>query len=198
MLAAVVAKKIPTAAINANQIRRIRDFSDPEITQTVVSIWGQIRDGRNPDRERVVRRYLELVSHGPRGNPQAGAKVYERLCAQCHQFKGKGMSVGPSLNENGRTGLPLLVSNILDPNLVIGKDYQARTAVLDDGRVISGLIMEDSPTRVVLKLAGDKLETIPRDRLESLKISDVSLMPDAQEKQMTDTEFRDLVAFLVN
>jgi putative heme-binding domain-containing protein len=107
------------------------------------------------------------------------------------------VAVGPKLDENGRTGVPLLVSNILDPSLVIGKDYQARLVVMEDGRSLTGLVVEDSPTRIVLKVAGDKREVAPKDKIEKMKVSDVSLMPEQLEKQMTPQEFKDLIAFLM-
>ena len=51
---------------------------------------------------------MRLLRNGVRGNVANGAKVYEKHCAQCHQFRGKGVEVGPKLDENGRTGVPLL------------------------------------------------------------------------------------------
>jgi putative heme-binding domain-containing protein len=197
LLDAVAAQKIPTAAVNANQIRRMMQFGDAALAQRVTAVWGKIREGRNPNRERLAAEYLNHVQRHSKGDPALGAKVYEKICAQCHQFKDKGVAVGPKLDDNGRTGLPLLVSNIMDPNLVIGKDYQARLLVLEDGRTLTGLVVEDSPSRVVLKLAGDKREIVPKANIERMKISDVSLMPEEVEKQMTKDEFRHLVAYLL-
>jgi putative membrane-bound dehydrogenase-like protein len=194
---AVTAKQIPTAAVNVNQIRRMQEFGDKKLAERVAAVWGQIRSGRNPDREKIVADHMKMFRNGVRGNVANGAKVYEKHCAQCHQFRGKGVEVGPKLDENGRTGVPLLVSNILDPSLVIGKDYQARLLLMEDGRSLTGLVVEDSPTRIVLKVAGDKREVAPKDQIEKMKVSDVSLMPEQLEKQMTPQEFRDLIAFLM-
>jgi putative membrane-bound dehydrogenase-like protein len=194
---AVTAKHIPTAAVNVNQIRRMQEFGDKKLAERVAAVWGQIRSGRNPDREKIVADHMKMFRNGVKGNISNGAKVYEKHCAQCHQFRGKGVEVGPKLDENGRTGVPLLVSNILDPSLVIGKDYQARLLLMQDGRSLTGLVVEDSPTRIVLKVAGDKREVAPKDQIEKMKTSDVSLMPEQLEKQMTPQEFRDLIAFLM-
>ena len=54
LLAAVEAKQIPTTALNVNQLRRLQKSKDPEIVARVKAIYGTIRDGRNPQRERVV------------------------------------------------------------------------------------------------------------------------------------------------
>jgi putative heme-binding domain-containing protein len=88
------------------------------------------------------------------------------------------------------------VSNVLDPSLVIGNVYQARIVATVDGRVLTGLPVEETDERVVLKVQGGTLETIPRDEIEEFKVSEVSMMPEQLEKQLTPQEMADLFAFL--
>jgi putative heme-binding domain-containing protein len=85
---------------------------------------------------------------------------------------------------------------VFDPSLVIGVSYQARTVRAADGRVVTGLLTEDSPQRVVLKVQGGKLETIAREDVEAMKISELSLMPEGVEKQLQPQEIADLFAFI--
>ena len=66
-----------------------------------------------------------------------------------------------------------------------------------DGRVLTGLLVEDSPQRVVLKTQGGKLETVPRDDVEESRISKLSLMPEGVEDQLKPQELADLFAFLI-
>jgi len=91
---------------------------------------------------------------------------------------GEGKEVGPDITSNGRASFDQLLSNVFDPSLVIGKDYRPLTVATADGRVVSGLVVEDSDQRVVLKVQGGKLETIARKDVESSKQSQVSLMPE--------------------
>ena len=67
---------------------------------------------------------------------------------------------------------------MFDPSLVIGAAYQARTVVTDDGRVLTGLVVEDNEQRLVLKMQGGKLETIARGDIEEVRVSQLSLMPE--------------------
>src|SRR5690606_13925205 len=90
-----------------------------------------------------------------------------------------------------------LLSNVLDPSLVIGAGYQAYNVVTSDGRVLSGLIVEDTPQRIVLKLQGGKTEAIPRNDVEEAAPSPTSLMPEGLERQISQQELADLFAFLV-
>src|SRR5262249_9810469 len=154
-----------------------------------------IREGRNPQRELVVdqvRRSLRTMS----GDPFAGRAVFDKPCAQCHKIHGQGQDVGPDITANGRNDFQQLLSNVLDPSLVIGPGYQATTLSTTDGRVLTGLLVEDGRDRVVLKLQGGKLETIPRDQGDESKTAEVSLMPEDVEKQLTPQETAALFAFL--
>ena len=97
-----------------------------------------------------------------KGDATGGVAVFKKLCAQCHKIYGEGQDVGPDLTNDGRANFDLLLSNVFDPSLVIGASYQATNVVTTQGRSLTGLLVEDSPQRVVLKLQGGKLETIPR------------------------------------
>ena len=109
----------------------------------------------------------------PQGRPRRPRRrrgVFQNVCAQCHKIYGEGQEVGPEITLNGRGSYEQLLSNVFDPSLVIGPAYQATTVATADGRVLTGLLVEDSPQRLVLKLQGGKLETIargPRSRSRS-------------------------------
>jgi putative heme-binding domain-containing protein len=118
------------------------------------------------------------------------------VCGQCHKIYGEGQEVGPDITVNGRGSFDQLMSNVFDPSLVIGAAYQAQTVITADGRVITGLIAEDSPQRVVLKVQGGKLETIARDDIEESETSRLSLMPENLEQQLKPEELADLFAFI--
>ena len=61
---------------------------------------------------------------------------------------------------------------------------------------MTGLLVEDSAQRIVLKVQGGKLETIAREDVEAMKVSELSLMPEGLEKQLKPQEIADLFAFL--
>jgi putative heme-binding domain-containing protein len=130
------------------------------------------------------------------GDARAGAVVFKNLCAQCHRMHGEGQEVGPDITVNGRSSFEQLLSNVFDPSLVIGTGYQATTVVTKRGQVLAGLVVEDTPQRVILKQQGGKLETIPRKDVEEVSLSKVSLMPEGLEKQLRPQEIADLFAYL--
>jgi putative heme-binding domain-containing protein len=195
LVAAVERKEIPPEALNVNQLRKLQSSKDPAIAEKVTKIWGQVRTERNPQREQVVNQMRTFLKQTP-GDPQAGIVVFKKVCGQCHKLFGEGQDVGPDITLNGRNNFEQLLSNVFDPSLVIGASYQARTVATTDGRILVGLLVEDNPQRIVLKVQGGKLETIPRDNIDQIEVSKLSMMPEDLEKQLKPQELADLFAYI--
>jgi putative membrane-bound dehydrogenase-like protein len=191
----IAASKVNANLLNVNQVQRVLGFKDAELTAVVNKHYGTVRTTRDPNRERLVGQMRTLV-RGTKGDPHRGIEVFNRICGQCHKIHGQGQDVGPDITANGRASLEQLLSNVFDPSLVIGVSYQARTVLITDGRIVTGLLVEDSPERVVLKIQGGKLETIARGDVEATKVSELSLMPEGVEKQLQPQEIADLFAFI--
>jgi putative heme-binding domain-containing protein len=191
----IAAKKFSKDVVNINQARRLLAARDAELTKLVEKHWGVPRDGRNPERENVVARMRDLIKTTP-GNAKAGVQVFKKICAQCHRIYGEGVDVGPDITANGRSDFEQLLSNVFDPSLVIGTGYQATTVITDAGQIITGLVVEESKERVVLKAQGGELKTIARANVDEIKTSRVSLMPEGVERQLQPQEIADLFAFL--
>lgn len=195
LLTSIGEKKIPATAINLNQARRLKDLKDSELSGLLLKHWGQVREGRDPNREQYIASMKSLIRKTP-GDPLAGEKAFKKVCAQCHKLYGEGAEVGPDITRNGRNDFAQLLSNVFDPSLVIGAGYRSYTVVTDGGRVLNGLLAEDSPQRIVLKVQGGKQEVIPRAEIDEFKVSEVSLMPEQLEKQLSQQEIVDLFAFI--
>lgn len=188
-------QKVSPSLINANQAHKMLNLKSRPLAELVTQHWGIVRTERDPARlELISRMRNELRTHN--GDPLAGREVFKKLCAQCHRIYGEGAEVGPDITRNGRASFEQLLSNVFDPSLVIGAAYQGLTVVTKDGKVVSGLPVEDSPQRVVLKIQGDKLEAIARSEIDEVVPSKLSLMPEGIEKQLKPQELYDLFAFI--
>jgi len=195
LMAAIDAEKLSASDLNGTQVRKLYANPDNELRQLVTKQWGVLRTRRDPAREELIDRMRRLI-RTTKGDPHKGVPVFRKLCAQCHKIYGEGQEVGPDITLNGRNSFEQLLSNVFDPSLVIGNAYQATTIVTDEGKVISGLVSEDSPQRVVLRIEGGKTEIIARDRIDEATKSDLSLMPEGIEKQLKPQEIVDLFAYL--
>ncbi|MBX3440987.1 MAG: c-type cytochrome [Planctomyces sp.] len=195
LLAAIAENRVNKDMLNLNQLRRISTFKDEDVQAAFRTLYGTIREDRNPDRERVINEMRDFLNGTP-GDPHAGVAVYKKVCAQCHKLHGEGEEVGPDITSNGRNNWEQLLSNVLDPSLVIGNAYQARILATADGRVLTGLPVEETDQQVVLKVQGGKLETVAREDIEEYRISELSMMPEQLENQLTPQELADLFAYL--
>ena len=125
------------------------DSNDREAIWAVEKAWGTVRRERSPEREQVVTEMGAYLRRHP-GDPAAGARVFTRVCAQCHTIYGAGASVGPDLTANGRASFEQLLSNVFDPSLVIGPGYQAPFAerIRKEAHIATGAVgMITSPTQ---------------------------------------------------
>jgi len=203
LVSAVKAGAINKELINTNQLRKWQSSGDTALTSAIESVWGRIRESDNAARQQLVQDRLKLLrgknSQGTESNGSVarGQLVFNRVCAQCHQLHGLGLEVGPNITNNGRGNLDQLISNILDPSLVIGNAFQARTVLTVDGEVVAGLVVADDDRFLRLKVQGGKVMEFDKSKdIEQVKTSTKSLMPDGLEEQMTEQEFIDLCALL--
>jgi putative membrane-bound dehydrogenase-like protein len=195
LLTAIARKEIPADALSVNQVRKLLASRDAELADAVRKQWGTIREARNPKRDAVVAQMRGFLRRTP-GDAHRGQEVFSRVCGECHRIYGKGADVGPDITLNGRNSYEQLLSNVFDPSLVIGAAYQARTIVTTRGRVVTGLVAEESDQRIVLKVQGGKQEVIAANEIDEMKVSELSLMPEDLEKTLKPPEIADLFAFI--
>jgi len=196
LIEAMEKKEVPNSELNSNHVRQILELKDPALSKRVVAAWGTVRTDRDPERVEVIKKMRAVVA-GKKGAAVAGWKVFEAKCQQCHTIYGKGADVGPDLTGVGRQTLDAVLTNVLDPNLEVGKPYYQYIAKTKDGKIITGILAEESDQRVVLKREGGILESVARGDLEKLVPQTLSLMPEGLEKNMTEQEFVDLVEFML-
>ncbi len=195
LMDAVTAKKISPSAVNVNQVRKLLASKDADFVKQVRATWGVVREDRNPEREKVVADMRKFLSQ-TKGDAHKGELVFKNFCAQCHKIHGEGKDVGPDITANGRSTYDQLLSNVFDPSLVIGVGYQATTVTTKKGRTVTGLLTEETPQRIVLKLQGGEVVVFAQNDVDEINRLKVSLMPEGIEKQLKPQELADLFAFL--
>ena len=61
--------------------------------------------------------------------------------------------MGPELTGAGKNGVRYFLENIIDPDAVIGADFQMTVLQTKSGDVLSGLVSSESPSAVTLRTA---------------------------------------------
>jgi putative membrane-bound dehydrogenase-like protein len=196
LLTQIVDGKLRKELISPNRVRLLGTETNEAIKVSVVKIWGKINTETNKEREEVVTRMANSLRWDARGDAERGLAVYDRICGQCHLMNGRGYDVGPNITANGRGSYEQLLVSVFNPSLVIGDAYKSVTLRTVDGTVVTGLLVEKSDKRTVIKVQGGKEETIPTEEIEEFKQDKKSLMPEGIENQMTAQELADLFALL--
>ncbi len=86
----------------------------------------------------------------------------------------------------------------MDPAGVVRKEYQAYNLATRDGRVLSGLITEQTPEVITLRDHKGMRTRVARSEIEELKEMDTSLMPESLYKEFNSGQLRDLFSYLQN
>ncbi len=197
LVAAVKNGTVQKDLVNTNQLRKWTSSGNTQLTASIESVWGKIRQQDNQQRQALVASTLDQLKSNASGSASGGLAVFTRVCAQCHQLHGQGLEVGPNITGNGRGNLEQLVSNVLDPSLVIGEAFQAKLILTVDGEVMTGLVVAETDRYVRLKVQGGKIIELDKaDEIEEIKASSKSLMPEGLESQLTQQELFDLFAYL--
>jgi putative heme-binding domain-containing protein len=101
------------------------------------------------------------------------------------------------LTGSNRADLDYLLSNVMDPGALIGKDYVAHVIATTDGRVLTGIIRADDKDTITLMTANETI-TLPKSEVEARKASEQSMMPEDLWKGLSEQEIRALVAYLAS
>jgi putative heme-binding domain-containing protein len=196
LLDAVRAGTIPRRDVSTTVARQILAFGDPKLSESLEKSWGVLRPTAR-DKAPLMAKYKAILAAGdlPPADPDRGRALFGRMCGQCHRLYGQGGDVGPDLTGSDRANPDYILENVLDPSASVGKDYRLATVATVDGRMIAGIIREQSPAAVVIQTATERI-TVPRDDVEGIKTADVSMMPEGQLDPLTPREIRDLFAYL--
>jgi putative heme-binding domain-containing protein len=182
---AVDAATIPVAQLAALALHR-----DAAIDAIVLAHWGRVGPGTPEEKLATMRRLANDLRAGT-GVAARGKALFARHCGTCHVLFGEGTRIGPELTGANRGDTSALLANVVDPSAVIRADWLAHTVVTRSGRVVAGLLAEQDAAAVTNRRVG-----IPRDDIESIEASAVSLMPERLLEQLSPEELRDLFAWL--
>jgi putative heme-binding domain-containing protein len=194
LLAALASGTIPKADLTAASIRQLNDLGDPEVTKWIETHWGSVRPTPQA-RLKEIAEWKKFFTLSKDGDPRKGRVLFAKTCMQCHTLFDAGGKVGPELTGANRQDLDYLLSNILDPSAVMGKDYQATTIRTKSDRVVTGLLKSEDNNAITLQTENDTL-IIPKSEVDARKLSEISMMPEGLLANMTKDDARHLLAYL--
>jgi putative heme-binding domain-containing protein len=118
-------------------------------------------------------------------------------CAACHRVGLEGPEIGPVLSSiGGKFDRPHLIESLLEPSRQIVEGFRSNVIETNDGRVLTGIVQEESAEHLLLADKDGKLNRLALVEVAHRRASDVSLMPADLVDQLSASEFTDLIAYL--
>ena len=197
LLTAVKAKTIATSALSPFLARQIAALKDAEVDGLLKETFGDL-NAPKADLEERKKKFRTLLAPAvlAKADKAKGKVLFSAVCGSCHQLFGEGQKVGPELTGSNRANLDYLLDNVLDPNAVIGKDYQLNLFELNDGRVASGVVKEATPAAYRIAMPGGIEQTISVSEVKARTIAKVSTMPEGLFDSLPPEALQQLVAYL--
>jgi len=198
LLEAVRARTVSKLDLTPAVVRQIQAFNDAKLTAALDALHADVTSTAG-NKNALIAKYKGLLAsneHSP-ADAGRGRAVFSRLCQQCHRMFDAGGDVGPDLTGSDRANADYILENVLDPSATVGRDFTVSTIATTDGRLISGILREQSPASVTIQTTTERI-VIPREDIEQYKPSNVSMMPEGQLERLTPEEIRDLFSYLAS
>jgi putative heme-binding domain-containing protein len=196
LLDAVEHGTVSRTDLSAFTVRQLMGLKDSAVADKLRKVWGTIRPASREKAE-LMARYKALLTpdnlqHADRSH---GRALFARTCASCHRLFGEGGTIGPELTGSQRANLDYILENILDPSAVVAKDYQVTLIATNDGRLITGIIKQETDKAVSVQTQNEVV-LVPRNEIESRTSSRLSMMPEGLLAPLKNDEVRDLIGYL--
>jgi putative heme-binding domain-containing protein len=168
----------------------------PQLSQRIAALLAGLPPADRKLKELLGSRRDEFLRTAH--NPARGAGVFEKKCANCHQLGGKGARVGPQLDGIGSRGLERLLEDVLDPNRNVDQSFRVTNLALDNGQVVSGLLLREEGEVLIVADSEGKEVRVPKKQIEERTTIQLSPMPANLADQIPEAEFQDLMAYLLS
>src|SRR5688572_6643793 len=155
-----------------------------------------------PDNEIwAIVAHLRSISLMPQlqstGDALRGRAVFADNCAGCHQVRGEGGALGPSLTSIGAArSRAALTAAVRDPSASVALGFRGVTVETRDGERVEGVVKSEDAFSLQVVTVDGELRAFRKSDLRELARSTESLMPAFDASRLNDAAFEDLLAYL--
>lgn len=198
LLDAVSDGKIDRSLVSAFQLRQMQNSGDADLSQRVAGMWPELAEQSKEKTAHIAELRAKLTPETlAKANTSAGRLLFKQSCVNCHTLFGEGAKIAPDLTGAQRNNVNYLLENIVDPSATVSENFKLSVVLLDDGRVLNGVLIGRTEKTLTLQTATDQV-VIQRDEIEEMQESPVSMMPDKLLNALSDQQIQDLIAYLMS
>jgi putative heme-binding domain-containing protein len=176
-------------------LRQLRGLNHSDVNAQLSRIWPQTEEGGS--KAQLFAKYKALLTDEnlAKADLSRGRAVYAQSCGVCHKLYGEGADIGPELTGSDRKNLDYLLDNIVNPSGVVPEAYRVSLVNMRDDQVLTGILTAQSGQSITVQTVSDRL-TLPRQDVDSIQESALSMMPDGILESLSEQQILDLVAYL--
>jgi putative heme-binding domain-containing protein len=180
-------------------------LADPEgyLAKHPLPVADELLKFTRPRKEWKLEDLASSVEQMDQGRSFSNGKQMFQVanCVACHKLGGVGNNIGPDLTKlEPKLQKPVeILHDILEPSFRINEKYVSYTFETKAGKLITGLILEETPETVKVienPLAKVDPTVLKRSDIESRQKSPTSIMPKGLLDRLTREEILDLVAYV--
>ncbi len=196
LLDAVAAGQIDKSSLTAYYVRQLVNLNSPALDERLARQWGKVARS-SAEKQQQIAALEKAYAEAPLWaySLPEGQKHFQQLCATCHDDKDETKNIGPKLQGSGTKGVRYFLENIVDPSAVIGSDFQMQLVETDDGRLISGIVEETTDSTITVRTQTESI-VVPRDEIDSLTMTQLSLMPEGMLETLNARQQIELFLYL--
>jgi len=176
----------------------LANLKNPAVDRLVASTWGRIQQ-TPAEKQALIATLEKTFDDAPLWAYDGNARRehFKKICASCHVLGQDGERVGPELSGAGKNGIRYYLENVLDPNAVIGTDFQATIVETKSGDTVSGLIVQETTSAVTLRTTTEP-RVIAKSDIVDRTTSQLSLMPEGLLESLPPREQIELLKYLTS
>ncbi|MBL7698673.1 MAG: HEAT repeat domain-containing protein [Chitinophagaceae bacterium] len=186
---------------------KLNNISEQDLTRVLKSFPSSVKKSAEPlvgvVKQKNAERLSQLQSLEAslkKGNISDGRKLFfgKAICSTCHAIAKEGNAFAPDLTNIGeiRSRHDILEA-IMFPSASFAREYET-SRVVTKTNSYNCIIREQYPDAIVIETGPGAVTRIDRKEIVSIEPGTLSLMPPGLEKQLTQQELSDLVAYLVS
>ncbi|GAA5225334.1 HEAT repeat domain-containing protein [Membranihabitans marinus] len=181
--------------IPIEMVKKMKLLGDEDLVTAINAIWPESKEvAANEKNKRMAE--VQAILASAKGDKNRGRLVFQSTCGTCHQLFGEGGLIGPDLTGYDRRDASYFIANTIDPNADIREGYVTYTISTKSGRHLMGRIMSRSDELVQIQTLSGEEETLASSQIEVLTPLKTSLMPERLLDGLSETEIRDLFAYI--
>ncbi len=160
-------------------------WATAEIVARATKLFGPIKPATSAELHAQIDRLAGVDSRRFRRAQAGPPDLRPAMSRAAIRSLARGARLGPTSPRTGATIWRTCLLNIVNPSAEIREGYTTSIVAMTDGRVLSGIVVEQDKNVVVLRGSDGKEAALARADIDAIRTSRTSIMPEGLLNELT-------------